>query len=118
MKRYANGLSLIGVIGIILIVFSCSKEEVNPLQQYLGVYDCFISGPSGPDDNGNFQTSNMRLVIREASNSKVNLEIYEPGLTYPNEKMTTLLDCNIVSLDTTGNKYKYLCQEDTFSKFF
>jgi hypothetical protein len=116
MKRYLNRLSLIGIIGLILFVFSCSKEAVNPLQQYFGVYDCYIYGPTNPDNNGNFPLGNGRLVIKEAPNSKVNLEIYEPGLTYPNEKITTLSNCEIVSLDTTGNKYRYFAQINTKDK--
>ena len=113
MKRYANRLFRIGIMGIIIGLLSCSKEEVNPLQQYFGVYDYYFLGPGSPDDNGNFRIGNGRLVIREAANSKVNLEIYEPGLTYPNEKVTTLSDCNIVSLDTTGNKYFSFAQINT-----
>lgn len=113
MKKYANKLSLIGIIGIISFVCSCSKEEINPLQKYFGIYDCYIYGPTNPDDNGNFPLGNGRLVIKEAPNSKVKLEIYEPGANYPDEKLTTLSDCEIVSLDTTGNKYKYFARINT-----
>ena len=113
MKNLFKQLSLIGMMGIIIGLLSCSKEEVNPLQQYFGVYDCYVGSIPGPDDNGNFPVRGPRLVIREASNSKVNLEIYESGLTYPNENITTLLGYNIVSLDTTGNKYKYFAQINT-----
>ncbi len=116
MRRYFNRFFLIGIIGIILFVCSCSKEEVNPLQQYYGVYDCYISSIPGPDDNGTFPLGNGgRLVIREAPNSKVKLEIYEL-ITYPNEKITTLPDCEIVSLDTTGNKYRYFARINTKDK--
>lgn len=107
MRRYFNRLSLTGIIGIILFVCSCSKEEINPLQGYFGVYDCYVGGIPGEDDNGNFPIGNWgRLVIREAANSKVNLEIYEPGLTYPDEKITKLSNYQIVPIDTTGDKYQ------------
>ena len=104
MKRCISGLSSIGIIGIILVIWSCSKEVVNPLQKYWGIYDYYISGPTGSDDKGNFPIGNGRLVIREASDNKVSLTIYEFDL--PNEKVTTLPSCEIISIDTTGNKYQ------------
>jgi hypothetical protein len=117
MNNPFKKLSLIGIMGITVIgLLSCSKEEVNPLQQYFGVYDCYTGSIPGPDNNGNFPVRGPRLVIREAPNSKVKFEIYEPGLTYPNEKITTLSDCEIVSLDTTGNKYRYFAQINTKDK--
>jgi hypothetical protein len=105
MKRYVNALSLIGIIGVILFVSSCSKEEVNPLQKYFGIYDCFPLGIFAPDANDNYPYSGIRLVIKESTDNKVTLSFYEARAS-SSDKVTIFSNCEIVAIDTTGNKYQ------------
>ena len=98
MKRYLNRLSLIGIIGVILFVSSCSKEEVNPLQKYFGIYDIYTKGIPAADANDNYPNSGFRLVIREANENKVTVSFYAEAVSPNSDKVSTFSNCEIMPL--------------------
>jgi hypothetical protein len=106
MRRYLNRLYLIGIIGIVFIIFSCSKEEVNPLQKYFGVYDIYTKGIPAVEANDNYPNSGFRLVIREANENKVTVSFYAETVSPNSDKISTFSNCEIIAIDTTGNKYQ------------
>jgi hypothetical protein len=104
MKTLISTLCPIGLMGVIMSIYSCSKDEtITPLQQSVGIYDYYQGnlGGGSPDDNGNFKTGDGRIVIRNVSNNKISLTVYIKNSI--DEKVWTISQCEIMALDTTGD---------------
>jgi hypothetical protein len=104
MRKLINKLYFMGIMSIIMGIYSCSKDEkVTPLQQSIGIYSYYqgILGGGSPDDNGNFKTDDGRIVISSVSNNRVSFSVYIKNSI--DEKVWTIPECQIMPLDTTGD---------------
>lgn len=105
-KSFKKLLILIGIVGTILNINGCSKEKevVNPLQQYLGTYDCYIGGLPGTDDLENFLPGDGYLTVTDTLN-KIRIIRFTP-IYYNSVQKLIFTNCEFVPIDTTGNKSK------------
>jgi hypothetical protein len=103
MKIIINKLYFMGLMSIIMGIYSCSKEEtITPLQQSIGIYDYY--GPNsvyGIDQNGIVSPGEGIIVISSVSNNRVSFSVYIKNS--PNDKVWTIPECQIMPLDTTGD---------------
>jgi hypothetical protein len=103
MRKTLNRLYLIGLMGVVMSIYSCSKDEtITPLQQSIGIYDYY--GPNSVysiDQNGNVSSGEGKIVIRGVSDNRVSFTVYIKNSI--DEKVWIIPKCEIMPLDTTGD---------------
>lgn len=103
MRKVINRLHLIGLIGVIMSIYSCSKvETITPLQHSVGIYDYY--GPNSVysiNQNGIVSPGEGRIVISSVSNNRVSFTVYIKNSI--DEKVWKIPQCEIMPLDTTGD---------------
>ena len=91
---------LLPVLGSLIFLFSC-KEEISPIEKFIGVYDYYEFAIPGPDADGNYPSGEGIISIRKLNKDEVSLTIYE----YNSTKVYS--PCAIETLDSTFSSYRH-----------